>query len=132
MEIDRDLVSRLPEQVRAEAARYVAARDLDSLVKLLDEQPPDPVVLLCVAWARTRWASVVRPSNSSACSTSSLIAIACSHRPVTRSSTTTFAASPAPAEAAAKMSSPRRNRRRRPTRSATRPAGTRRAAKTTL
>jgi len=59
MEIDRDLVSRLPEQVRAEAARYVAARDLDSLVKLLDEQPPDPVVLLCVAWARTRWASEV-------------------------------------------------------------------------
>src|SRR5690242_19344165 len=59
MEIDHDLVSWLTERVRAEAARYVAARDFDSLVKLLDEQPPDPVVLLCVAWARTMWASEV-------------------------------------------------------------------------
>jgi tetratricopeptide (TPR) repeat protein len=59
MEIDHDLVGRLPERVRAEAARYMAARDYDSLVKLLDEQPADPVVLLCVAWARTMWATEV-------------------------------------------------------------------------
>ena len=59
MEIDHDLVGRLPERVRADAARYVAAQDYDSLVKLLDEQPVDPVVLLCVAWARTMWATEV-------------------------------------------------------------------------
>src|SRR4051812_30787810 len=59
MEIDHDLIGRLPEGMRAEAARYVGAQDYDSLVTLLDEQPAHPVVLLCLAWARTMWATEV-------------------------------------------------------------------------
>jgi hypothetical protein len=64
VEIDRDLVSRLPERVRDEAARYAAVGDHGSLVGLLDEyqsgaRRPDPAVLLCLALARTWWAAEV-------------------------------------------------------------------------
>jgi hypothetical protein len=64
VEIDRDLVNRLPEQVRGEAARHVAAGDHGSLVSLLDDylaggHRPYPAVLLCVALARTWWATEV-------------------------------------------------------------------------
>jgi hypothetical protein len=64
VDIDRDLLNRLPVRVRDEAARYVTVGDHGSLVGLLDEhlaagQPPDPAVLLCAALARTWWATEV-------------------------------------------------------------------------
>jgi tetratricopeptide (TPR) repeat protein len=64
VDIDRDLLNRLPPQVRDEAARHVTVGDYGSLVGLLDEhlaggQQPDPAALLCVALARIRWATEV-------------------------------------------------------------------------
>jgi tetratricopeptide (TPR) repeat protein len=64
VDIERDLLSQLPVRVRDEAARYATARDYGSLVTLLDDYlasgpPPDPAVLLCVALARTWWATEV-------------------------------------------------------------------------
>jgi hypothetical protein len=60
MGIDSDLARRLPEPVRDEAVRLLAAQDHGSLVGLLDEYPaPHPVVLLSLAVARIRWATEV-------------------------------------------------------------------------
>jgi hypothetical protein len=66
MGIDSELAGRLPESVRDEARRLLAAQDHGSLVSLLDDHltgspppPPDAAVLLSLALARIRWATEV-------------------------------------------------------------------------